>query len=371
MKRILIGLSIVTLLAVDVASVSAAWNNVFQTTLFGRRRRACCPPPCCPTPVVAAAPVAVATPVCDNCAAPAPTVAYAAPVAAAAPAAPCGPQCTTSYTQRCYYTPVTTYQTQTYYEPVTTYRTSYYYEPVVSYRYSCYVDPCTCCPRQVATPCTSYQLRAQSCPVQSWVQRCCSVPVTTYQQSCYWEPRTTCCQTTVGAPIPCNGQPAPAAPAAPPVMMQAPPAQQPPPNVMEQRPTTPPPVINEQRNGNGYERYYPKPATYPAPTGRTITAPPPPPVRLDGIVFGPNATVEGRVVRSDNAPRANARVTFVSADRLSPTQTAFANSAGRFHANLPAGGWLVYLDAPNGTQIYHSRIEVNASQAAPITLVSR
>ncbi|MBM4067506.1 MAG: carboxypeptidase regulatory-like domain-containing protein [Planctomycetes bacterium] len=365
MKRILIGLSIVTFLAVDVASVSAAWNNVFQTTLFGRRRRAaCCPPPCCPTPVVAAAPVAIAAPVCNSCApapAPAPTVAYAAP---AAPA-PCGPQCTTSYTQRCYYTPVTTYQTQTYYEPVTTYRTSYYYEPVVSYRYSCYIDPCTCCPRQVATPVTSYQLREQACPVQRWVQRCASVPVTTYQQSCYWEPKTTCCQTTVGAPIPC-GQPAPAAP---PVVMQAPPATQPPPAVMEQRPpTSPPPVINEQRNGNGnYERYYPKPATYPAPANRSVT----PPVRLDGIVFGPNASVEGQVVRSDRAARPNARVTFVSADRLSPTQTAFANSAGRFRINLPAGGWLVYLDAPNGTQIYHSRIDVSASQAAPITLVSR
>ena len=60
-----------------------------------------------------------------------------------------------------------------------------------------------------------------------------------------------------------------------------------------------------------------------------------------------------------------------SADRLSATQVVTANSTGRFRVALPAGGWLVYLDAPDGTQVYHSRIDVTGSQPAAVTLVNR
>jgi hypothetical protein len=290
---------------------------------------------------------------------------------------------------------VTTYQTQSYYEAVTTFRTSYYYEPVTSYTYRCYYDPCTCSYQQVATPCTSYRLKAQQCPVQSWVQRCCQVPVTTYQKSCYWVPQTTCCQTTEGAPIPvaANGPPVVAQA---PVVTQSPVTTQPPPNVYDNRyssptqpppnvydnryssPTLPPPVINDQKTpGNGtFDRsYYPQKQTnfqmpQSMPPAVKPIAPPPPPVKLDRIVVGPDAGVEGQIVRSDNSPRANAKVLFVSADRLAPSQTVTANTAGRFHVTLASGGWLVYLDAPDGTQIYHSRIEVTPNQPR-ITLVNR
>src|SRR5688572_16918063 len=179
-------LGVLGLWALTEAPAQAAWNNVFQPTLFGRLRKTTTSHYVAPA-VAYASPVVAATPVCNNCQ-PAPQN-----------------QCSTSYSQRCYYQPVTTYETKSYYEPVTTYETKSYYEPVTSYRYSCYYDPCTCTTKQVATPVTSYQLRQQSCPVQSWVQRCVQVPVTSYQKACYWQPQTTCCTTTQGALIPING----------------------------------------------------------------------------------------------------------------------------------------------------------------------
>jgi hypothetical protein len=103
-----------------------------------------------------------------------------------------------------------------------------------------------------------------------------------------------------------------------------------------------------------------------------MTPPPPPPaVRLDRIVVGPNAWVEGQVVRSDNTPRPNAQLTFVSADRLAPRQVVSANSAGRFQVTLASGGWMVFINGPDGVQTYHSRIEVGEHQSPRITLVSR
>lgn len=354
MKRLLVSIVAVGLMMVEAGSASAAWNNVFQTTLFGRWRRQ--------TTVYYVAP---------------PVVTYASPAACCTPCPPPQPVCSTSYVQRCYYQPVTTHQTQTYYEPVTTYRTSYYYEPVTSYRYSCYYDPCTCSYQQVATPTTSYQLRAQSCPVQSWVQRCASVPVTTYQKSCYLEPQTVCC--TPGAPVV----------AAPPVMGTVP---QPPPQV-EQRSTPPPPVINENRDGTGSplfdKKYYPpnngtswqpqgnppiwQPSGSVPPAVRPIApSPPPPPVKLDRIVFGPDSAVEGQIMRSDNSPRPNAKLLFVNANNGADRQRVTANTAGRFHVTLATGGWLVYVDNPDGTQTFNSRIEVTPQpQHARIQLVSR
>jgi hypothetical protein len=292
--------------------------------------------------------------------------------------------------QRCFYTPCTTYQQQTYYEPVTTYRTSYYYEPVTSYRYSCYYDPCTCSYQQVAVPCTTQVLRSQCCPVQSWVARCCAVPVTTYQKSCYLEPHTTCCQTTVGAliPIGCSGT-APATAAPPVVTPGATPGVTPgvmpgattnPPQIEQRSLTVPPPVINEQRQPTGGASLTPGQAPWQpngaapsgvTPSGLRPNSPPPPPVKLDRIVVGPDARVEGQVVRSDNTPRPNAQVLFVRADRQGDIRSTTANSAGRFNIDLAAGGWLVYLTNPDGTQAYHSRIDVTGAQPPQMVLTSR
>jgi hypothetical protein len=156
-------------------------------------------------------------------------------------------------------------------------------------------------------------------------------------------------------------------------------ATNPPPQVFDNRAPTnqqQPPVINDQKTpgvGNGvYDRYYPQKFQTPfgLPPAVKPISPPPPPIKLDRIVVGPDAGVEGRVVRSDSTPRPNAKVMFVSADHLAPPQTVTANSAGRFQVTLASGGWLVYLDAPDGTQIYHSRIEVTPNQPR-ITLVNR
>jgi hypothetical protein len=342
MKRLLLWVIALALWAGDVTSVSAAWNNVFQPTLFGCRRRE--------AQYVAPAVVQYQQPVV---------------VAQATPSPCCQPQCTTSYCQRCYYQPVTVYENRSYYEQVTSYRTNYYYEPVTTYRQSCYYDPCTCCYQQVTVPQCSYQLRAQSCPVTNWVQRCCQVPVTQYQKVCYWQPQTTCCQTTYGAPIPCapNG----VAPAQAPIV----------------NPGTPlvPPVIDQNRQpGGGPSDAYRIPinntpgtswrpsAAPPAAFPTRNNNPPPPPVKLDRIVVGPDATVEGQVVRNDNAPRPNARVLFVSAQHGADRQTVTANTAGRFEVTLASGAWLVYLENPDGTTRYHSRIDIDGRQPARLTL---
>lgn len=349
MKPLMVAVLVLGSWAATDLPAPAAWNNVFQPTLFGR----CRPKPATSnyTPVVVqSAPV---MPACNTC-------------QSAPPPAPCN-NCTTSYTQRCFYQPVTTYETKTYYEPVTTTQTSYYYEPVTSYRMSCYVDPCTGCSKQVAIPTTSYQLRAQSCPVQSWVQRCVQVPVTAYQKSCYWQPQTTCCQTTVGALIPATG-------AEPPVVVPHsqlnPPANQ---------PTNPPPSIKEDRQPGGDFKYYPPQSSWqPTPDARApqnpvvpTTNPPPPAVKLENIVVTPDATVEGQVVRSDNTPRPNAKLLFVGVGSADARQEVTTNTAGRFQLTLASGSYHVYTQTADGTTHYHSRIDVNGSNRAPITLVNR
>src|SRR5262245_24575391 len=299
MKSITLGLGTLAVWAATVVDASAAWNNVFQPTLFHRNRTAnCCPP--------------------------APAVVRAAPVVAySAPADPCPQQqCTTNYVQRCFYTPCTTYETRSYYEAVTTMQTSYYYEPVTSYRYSCYYDPCTCSYQQVATPQTCYQLRSKCCPVQSWVKRCCQVPVTTMQESFYLEPRTTCCTTTVGAPIPyCNGgptgisggAPAPAAGNPPNVIANPPPQQTaPPPQMPQIKDSFAPSGPNVGNTSLQQQSQWQAPATMvPSSGGNTQSHPP---VKLDRIVFGPESYVDGQIVRTDNEPRPNVNVLFVSSD---------------------------------------------------------
>jgi hypothetical protein len=390
MKPLMVGACVLGLWATTALPASAAWDNVFQPTLFGRCRQRPTTTANYTPVVVQSSPVVVATPVCNTCNSPPP------------PAAPAS-ACNTSYTQRCYYQPVTTYQSQSYYEPVTTYRTSYYYEPVASYRYSSYYDACSCSYQQVATPVTSYQLRAQSCPVQSYVQRCAQVPVTAYQKVCYWQPQTTCCTTTQGAPVYAPSAPAmqpamqpamppsvsagPAAPpSAPPVINTAPsmaPAPATPPNISESR--TPGNGTSQPTNP-GYDRYYPRPQQLQAPAPTMPPAswqprqnpaaptqapvPPPPPVKLERIVVGPDSHIEGTVVRSDNSPRANTRVLFVDA-AVGSRQTVTTNTSGRFDVDLPAGNWLVYLYGPDDIARFHSRIDVGATQSARVMLVNR
>jgi hypothetical protein len=347
MKSLLVGLGTLAVWAAAVVDVSAAWNNVYQPTLFGRNRRAVTNYYYTPPVVVQSSPVVAA-----------PVVAHSAPACN-----PCAqPQCSTSYIQRCYYQPVTTYTTQSYYEAVTTMQTSYYYEPVTSYRTSYYYDACSCSYYQVATPTTSYQLRAKSCPVQSWVQRCAQVPVTTYQKSCYLEPRTTCCQTTVGAPIPMG--------AAAPVIGN-------PPSVIATPPqnSTPPPQIKETPGPSGPNvgntSYSVPQSNWQAPA--TIVPQsnpkPHPHVQLDRIVYGPESFVEGQVVRTDNAPRASANLLFVSADN-GKRQNVTANGAGRFQVNLASGNWLVYVQNNDGSAQFHSRLSVQENQTARLTVVN-
>jgi len=341
MRRSMIGLLTLGCLAATASPAPAAWNNVFQPTLFHRDRQ----------------PAAVSQ-------------YYVPPTTVVAASSPCDPcqrtVCSTNYVQRCFYQPVTVYETKTYYEPVTTYKTSYYYEPVTTYRYSCYYDPCTCSYQQVATPCTSYQLRSQCCPVQSWVQRCCQVPVTAYQKCCYWQPQTTCCTTTTGAPIPITGT-------APPQVNSI---QTPAPSITQ--PSGSPPNIEEKKTpgaGMGksmYDRLYPPSqpqGPFMPPASLKQPAPPPPSVKLEGIVMGPDSRVEGQVVHNDRTPKANAKVMFVGVQGGQRLFTA-TNAVGRFNVELPAGNWNVYLYGSDDLPVYSTQLSVDGRQQ-PFTLVSR
>jgi hypothetical protein len=357
--------------AAMVLPASAGWDNVFQPTLFERWRQPTVAQYYVPPVVVSSSPVVVAqsSPVvvaqsspCDTCQQPV-------------------QRCTTNYVQRSYYQPVTTYETRTVQEQVTTYRTSYYYEPVVSYRYSSYYDSCSCSYTQVATPCTSYQLKAQSCPVQSWVSRCVQVPVQGYQKVDYWQPQTTCCNTTVGAPVYTQPQPAANPPVVNPPVVNPPPSSQEPPSI---RGTITP---GASSNNKMWEQYYPpieKPEirTNPGTTSwqpqlgapETIKTNEPQPkpanVKLDRIAVGSNSVVEGQVARLDNSPKANAKVLFVNA-LTSQKQTTYTNASGRFQTELPAGSWHVYLHGADDLPVYHSRVDVNGAQFRQVNLVSR
>jgi hypothetical protein len=359
--------SAVACLLASAEPASAAWNNVFQATLWHRNN-----------PVQAnyyAVPVAVPA---------APTAVYSSPVVAYSNPC-CDPcpktTCSTSYVQRCFYQPVTVMQTKSYYEPVTTMQTSYYYEPVTSYRYSCYYDPCTCSYQQVAVPTTSYCLKAKSCPVQSWVQKCCQVPVTTYQKSCYWEPQTTCCTTTPGAPIynggvaPPNGGVAPAPTGPPPVS--------------EQKIPGPPPVQQEKYYGpsmgegsqtktyGGYWQGNSQPALgNPIPSAKPLSQPPAPksPISLEkfaSLKEPADSIIQGQVVSHTNAPKPHMQLVFVAANQQTAPRTASANAAGQFNVALTSGQWTVYIEQANGQKTYHSKIQIADDQPSYLTLVSK
>jgi hypothetical protein len=326
--------------------VRAAWNNVFEVC-------------------------------CNSCRKPAaPSVSgYVAPVAAA-PATPGCPQqqCTTRYTLRSYYQPVTTYQQSCYYEPVTTYRTSYYYEPCTSYRYSCYYDPCTCSYQQVATPVTTYQLRSQTCPVTSYLQRCCMQPVTTYQQMNYYVPETTCCQTTIGAPIPAT-----------PGATVAPPANGTPPAVSEQRSYPPynPPAVSESSSfsPSANDPQKPQPnmpkvidGSYRQPQLQTpvpVTPPAQGKVRLDRITSLPGATVHGQLVSAGQAAQPGTRILFVSEQQQRDHRTVTTDASGRFQLALGSGNWLVYTPGADGRLVFNQKLQVEGSSPRPVILVSR
>lgn len=353
---------------------AAAWNNVFQVTLFHKKKQPVVAQ-YVPVPVVAHSP---------------PVVAHSPPVVAYSnPCDPCPkPVCSTSYVQRCYYQPVTVMQTKTYYEPVTTMQTSYYYEPCTSYKYSCYYDPCTCSYQQVAVPTTTYTLKAKCCPVQSWVQKCCQVPVTSYQKCCYWEPQTTCCTTVPGA--------APVMPAAPNGGGIAVPnggGTVAPPPVNEQKiPGLPPPPPDTPPNPN---KFYGPPAgdgsptkSYgaphngwqgqpslglPVPAAKPPAAPPAPkpPIQLDKFASLPGTAVKGQVVTFANAPKPNTQLVFVPAGQKGPQQAVTANAVGQFNVALASGQWHVYIQQPGGQPAYHSKIQVAADQPSYLTLVSK
>ena len=147
--------------------------------------------------------------------------------------------------------------------------------------------------------------------------------------------------------------------------------------------TSPPPTVDEKKTGpSGVNQYYPPPnnpgASFRQPLpgnpvpARPVSPNPTPAVRPDRIASAPTAQVEGQVVRMDRTPRGGARVTFISAQRRQlPMQAVTANAAGQFQVNLASGGWLVYVAGPDGRQTFHSRIEVNGAQPAPLTVVTR
>jgi hypothetical protein len=233
-------------------------------------------------------------------------------------------------------------------------QTSYYYEPVTSYRISYYVDPCTGCTQQMSTPVTSMVLRERSCPVQSWVQRCTQVPVTQMQKSCYWE-KTTCCTEPVAGPGAPGVVPVPGPGGQP----MAPPSVQP--NVTPPPPSVQPHVQPPAALTPTFDRRY----YSPSPSSTT-----PPAVKLERIVVGPNARVEGLLVRQNSAPRANARVTFVNPSNQKQRFATTTNASGQFQVSLATGTWWVYVEN-NGVHGYHSQLNVNPSQGSRITLVSR
>ncbi len=382
MKSMMAGLSVLAVCAGFLTSAQAANENLFQPACFWRPTTAGSSPivTAAYAPPVVAYSVPIAAPPCATCQQPACSTCQQGGCSTCQQGG-----CSTKYVQQSYYQPVTSYQTQTYYEPVTTYQTSYYYEPVTTLRTSYYFDPNCCSYKQVATPETSYQLRSKSCPVQGYVARSQQVPVVTYQKAYYLQPQTTCCHTTIGGAIPMG--PAPVAVPAPP------PAPMLPPDIHERRDPGPSPAPNSS--------YYPpppvndKPATPPSKTAVPSTSwqaadpqlPPPvfpnsapaaepapivPAVRINRIVLGADASVEGQIVRGDNTPRPDVKVLFVNANDSTMRQTTQTNGNGRFQVTLPSGGWLVHIYNPDGVPVYHSRIDVSGEQNAnQIVLVNR
>jgi hypothetical protein len=132
------------------------------------------------------------------------------------------------------------------------------------------------------------------------------------------------------------------------------------------------PNMPEIRSSNPNTSWQPQ-LGQPLPIQTNLPQPQPkqnPPVKFDRIAVGPNSQVEGQVVRSDNSPKASAKILFVNAS-TGQRQTIYANTAGRFNAELATGSWLVYLHGANDIAVYNGRIDVNGAQARQVNLVSR
>jgi hypothetical protein len=97
----------------------------------------------------------------------------------------------------------------------------------------------------------------------------------------------------------------------------------------------------------------------------------PPRVRFERIAALSGNNVTGRVLTAGRAPRAGARVLFVSAEKRGEQRTVAADRDGKFNASLGAGDWLVYVYNPSGKPVFYRRIEVRAKIPMPLTIVSR
>ena len=139
--------------------------------------------------------------------------------------------------------------------------------------------------------------------------------------------------------------------------------------------STPAPPINDRAGKTSWEAAEPPPPAFPpvvAPAPATPPAPSAPAVRIDRIVLGGDASVEGQIVRDNNTPRADVKILFVNANDSNMRETAKTNDAGRFQVTLASGGWLVHIYNADGVPVYHSRVEVSDEQnAARIVLVNR
>ena len=71
------------------------------------------------------------------------------------------------------------------------------------------------------------------------------------------------------------------------------------------------------------------------------------------------------------APRAGAKVLFVSVEGKSIQHTTTADDKGAFRARLNAGGWLVYTYDAQGRPVFSRRVELVVDRAISLTLVNR
>src|SRR5262249_2855553 len=222
---------------------------------------------------------------------------------------------------------------------------------------------------------------SQCCPVTSYLQRCALRPVTCWNQVSYYEPVTTCCNTTTGAPV---AAPPAGATVVPGVSETTQPAQ----------PTMPPGVSEERQpapaGSDSYKKLDNSPGTTPymppvrdgsfsrqpqlrPPVQTPVTAPvqTPPKVRLDRIASIAEPTVDGQVVSLERAIQPGVKLLFVSTDVQGQQQTVQSDEKGQIRANLPAGGWLVYLVEKDGKTDFQQRLEVRENETKLLTFVKK
>jgi hypothetical protein len=84
-----------------------------------------------------------------------------------------------------------------------------------------------------------------------------------------------------------------------------------------------------------------------------------------------HGSIEGQVIRADNAPTPGVQLTFVRTGTHDERQPVTADASGKFNVQLPAGGWMVYLTGSDGKTVYHSQIDVRGAESRQVLLVSR